>query len=88
MRVRIPASPAAASPTVTTILPTARVFRPRRERGRRFPIGHGAPSGVSQGVDTPLPGNDHAVTVTLALAWAIYLALLGVLAVVLLRSRS
>jgi hypothetical protein len=39
-------------------------------------------------VDHPRSGNDQAVTLTLAFAWAIYLVLLVALAVVLLRDRS
>jgi hypothetical protein len=39
-------------------------------------------------VDHPWSGNDQAVTLTLAFAWVIYLALLVALAVVLLRDRT
>jgi hypothetical protein len=39
-------------------------------------------------VDHPPAGNDQVVTLTLAFAWAIYLALLVALAIVLLRDRS
>jgi hypothetical protein len=43
---------------------------------------------VVAGVQRLHAGNDHVVTLTLAFAWAIYAALLGALAVVLLRDRS
>jgi hypothetical protein len=50
------------------------------------------PSGIGQmglvtGVDHQPDGNDQVVTLTLAFAWALYAALLGVLAVVLLRGK-